>query len=144
MYLLLNERIVIQVFEDEPVLHQDLKDQLVELDGEVGDYIVNGENVGPQPSDFHSLIDGEWVESISDVINSSIAKVVSYAENMRNRFTGSAGTGKLSGFQINSDILNLIDSGVAFDNLDEHLQSKVNVEVDIDDRYSTAGDLLTV
>ncbi|MFT6100992.1 MAG: hypothetical protein ACJAYF_003554 [Arenicella sp.] len=144
MYLLLNERTVIQVFEDEPVLHQDLKDQLVELDGEVGDYIVNGENVGPQPSDFHDLTDGEWVESMSDARDASIAKVVSYAESMRNRFTDGAGTGKLSGFQINSDILNLIDSGVAFDSLDGHLQSKVNLEVEVDDRYSKIDDLLTV
>ena len=74
----------------------------------------------------------------------AIESVEEYAEQMREKFTDGAMTRKLDGYQINSDILNLMDAGVSFENLDPYLQQKVNVEVQTDVRFSTKEELFEI
>jgi len=100
---------------------------------------------------IENLVDGVYVADVDSAEAmlsihkaSAIQKVRTFAENMRSRFTEGAAKGKLGGYQINSDILNLLDSGVAFNDLDSLLQQKVEVEVTVDNRYTSVDGLIAV
>jgi len=88
------------------------------------------------PSDHPEVFSAEKAETVEDVVY--------YAENMRSRFTEGAAKGKLSDYQMNSDIINLLDAGVVFADLDSLLKQKVEAEVEADNRYTTTDELITV
>jgi len=67
-----------------------------------------------------------------------------FADTARSSFLGNISGGKLRSYQLNIDILNLLDSGVVFDALDPVLRQKVEIEVATDNRYTTIEELLTV
>lgn len=100
---------------------------------------------------IESLINGELVADKDSAVAmlpiqkaQAVKSVEAFAENMRSKFTGNAAKGKLGGYQINSDILNLLDSGVAFNDLDPLLKQKVEIEVSADDRYTTVDQLIAL
>lgn len=62
MHTRLENGVVVEIFDPLPELNEDLVNELVEVDAEIGDYIHDGKNIGQIPSDFHYVVDGEWVE----------------------------------------------------------------------------------
>ncbi len=91
----------------------------------------------------------EWLEITDDnphvfaaYKEERIDDVRKFADIMRLSFLGNASIARQSGFKINNDILNLIDAGITFENLDQSLRTKILIEVAGDDRYATASELI--
>ena len=96
-------------------------------------------------------VDGEFLADSESSLSmlpihkaQAVRAVEEYAEGMRSVFTENAAKGLLSTYQLNSEILNLLDAGVAYSDLDAQLKAKIDIEVATDKRYTTAEQLIAV
>jgi len=81
---------------------------------------------------------------VAPLNQAAIERVREYAEDMRGLFTGDAKQRQLDAYQINSDIINLVDAGLQVSELDPFLQQKLQVEVEGDERFTSAEQLIEV
>jgi hypothetical protein len=121
-----------------------------------GGYLLNGTlSVPNNQGNRHYQQIQEWIaegntpelkatKSLAEEKIDAVKSVEEYAEGMRSAFTSNAAKGLLATYQLNSDVLNLLDSGVAYSDIDEQLRAKIDIEVATDKRYKTAEEIMVV
>lgn len=67
-----------------------------------------------------------------------------YAKETRELFVGGADALEVAGYALNISILDMLDSGTPFENIDPALQLKVSIEVENDARFNAKEDLFAV
>lgn len=114
-----------------------------------------------KPSDDHYFVDGAWAvlpdlhyydEDEEVFVEFSDAEAISYyekgiaefAEGLRFQIVGAASPIEISGWTINAQIVDLVESGVSVQNLPAKYLSKLNAEVQHDPRYDTPEELVAV
>lgn len=63
MFVRLENNVVVEIFDEKPILHRDVMASIFQVEAEIGDLIFDGENKGPSPSDIHFISGGEWAVS---------------------------------------------------------------------------------